>query len=353
MNNPASHMTLGILAGGRSSRMGKNKAELGAVNEEGTFLQHLVSLGSPFNDVIVSQDVEGRYSIPGIRTVTDRTEGYGPLEGIIRILEASWTEYAVIVATDMPNMTGELLQALTSRVKGTEGCVVLTKEGRPEPLCSVYSKKTLGELKVMISENLHSPRLLFDRVDTEFVGIEELGIDPLTVYNVNTPEEYEIYTASAERSEKPPKKWYEGPGYPPVFGICGTKKTGKTSIMVAVVSQLTARGYKVAAIKHDGHDFEPDSPGTDSFFVRRAGANDTAVFSDSHVSYNQDLEGAAPGEVLENLLRLAGSRPDIVLVEGLKNESHPKLDLNENPQELTEENFTRITDYIEKTYLKV
>ena len=49
---------------------------------------------------------------------------------------------------------------------------------------------------------------------------------------------------------------------PVLFGVAGDKNTGKTTLMEELIRRLTNRGWKVAAIKHDGHDFEADREGT-------------------------------------------------------------------------------------------
>ena len=66
---------------------------------------------------------------------------------------------------------------------------------------------------------------------------------------------------------------------PFVAAISGIKNSGKTTFLEHLVPVLRARGLRVAVIKHDGHDFTPDVPGTDSFRMRQAGADGVAVYS--------------------------------------------------------------------------
>ena len=75
----------------------------------------------------------------------------------------------------------------------------------------------------------------------------------------------------------------------------------------------------MAVVKHDGHDFEPDVPGTDSFCHRKAGAYGTAVFSDHRFLVTKECKG-----ITEQELFLHFPEADIILVEGLKNSSYPK-----------------------------
>lgn len=111
---------------------------------------------------------------------------------------------------------------------------------------------------------------------------------------------------------------------PLIYCICGLKNTGKTTLITRLVPILTGKGYRVAVVKHDGHDFEPDVPGTDSFRHRKAGAYGTAVFSDHRFLVTKECEG-----VTETEMFLHFPEADIILVEGLKKSSYPKYVCND------------------------
>ena len=83
---------------------------------------------------------------------------------------------------------------------------------------------------------------------------------------------------------------------PVLFGVAGDKNTGKTTLMEELIRRLTNRGWKVAAIKHDGHDFEADREGTDSWRHYHAGAYGTVVFSNRKYQLCQGRKGYFPGE---------------------------------------------------------
>lgn len=107
---------------------------------------------------------------------------------------------------------------------------------------------------------------------------------------------------------------------PYIFGVSGQKNTGKTKLMCGLVRELTKRGFKVATIKHDGHEFEPDRPGTDSFCHYEAGAFGTAVFSDT--TYMVVKRERTTAMELAKLFPEA----DVILVEGMKHGLHPKFE---------------------------
>ncbi len=122
-----------------------------------------------------------------------------------------------------------------------------------------------------------------------------------------------------------------------VFAISGYKNSGKTTLTVKLVERLTQMGYRVATIKHDGHDFEPDVPGTDSYRHRKAGAYGSAVFSGNRwmVTKEQpmDLEEKKIDE--QDLMQMF-PEADIILLEGFKQSSWPKY-FCRYPEEIPDE----------------
>ena len=66
---------------------------------------------------------------------------------------------------------------------------------------------------------------------------------------------------------------------PAVLAVSGLHNSGKTTLLEKLLPALRSRGLKVGIIKHDGHDFTPDVPGTDSYRLREAGAEGVAVYS--------------------------------------------------------------------------
>lgn len=118
---------------------------------------------------------------------------------------------------------------------------------------------------------------------------------------------------------------------PFVFAVSGYKNTGKTTLITRLVPELTRRGYRVAVIKHDGHDFTPDVPGTDSYRHREAGAYGTAVYSDDLFMVTKTWSHTDVDFLIPMF-----PEADIILIEGLKNSDYPKYICN-YPQEMPAE----------------
>lgn len=111
----------------------------------------------------------------------------------------------------------------------------------------------------------------------------------------------------------------------PVFGIAGWKNSGKTTMTERLVAAITARGFRVATVKHAHHAFDIDHEGTDSHRHRTAGAVETALVSGRRWAVMHELRDEAEPSLTEILARL--SPCDLVLVEGYKREPLPKLEL--------------------------
>ena len=112
------------------------------------------------------------------------------------------------------------------------------------------------------------------------------------------------------------------PRAPRVIGIAGWKNSGKTTLVERLVGEFVRRGWRVATIKHAHHDADIDKPGTDSFRHRLAGAAEVALVGGRRYAIMH--EGPEP-TLAEVMARLTPC--DLVLVEGYKRESHPKIEV--------------------------
>lgn len=121
-----------------------------------------------------------------------------------------------------------------------------------------------------------------------------------------------------------------------IFAISGYKNSGKTTLTEKLVRRLTQMGYRVATIKHDGHDFDPDVPGTDSYRHRTAGAYGTAVFSRGRWMVVKEQPGEPEKQINEHNLIAMFPEADIILLEGFKHSSWPKY-FCRYPEEIPDE----------------
>ena len=109
---------------------------------------------------------------------------------------------------------------------------------------------------------------------------------------------------------------------PVVICVSGVKNSGKTTLLRNVIPILKQMGLRVAVIKHDGHDFTPDVPNTDSYMLKQAGADTVAVYSSKRYLLVCDAADTA----LEDMLKLM-PESDLVLVEGAKRANYPRIEV--------------------------
>jgi molybdopterin-guanine dinucleotide biosynthesis protein B len=111
-----------------------------------------------------------------------------------------------------------------------------------------------------------------------------------------------------------------------VLGVAGYSGSGKTTLLEQLVPRLVARGLRVSVVKHAHHAVEIDRPGKDSWRHRAAGAQEVLVTSSSRWAIVRELRGAAEPTLEEHIARL--SPCDLVLVEGWKRSTIPKLEMH-------------------------
>lgn len=109
-----------------------------------------------------------------------------------------------------------------------------------------------------------------------------------------------------------------------VIGIAGWKNSGKTTLTERLVGALSERGWRVSTIKRAHHDADVDTPGTDSHRHRVAGAREVLLVTAARWALMHEVRDEAEPDLDAMLARL--SPCDVVLVEGYKHGSHPKIE---------------------------
>jgi molybdopterin-guanine dinucleotide biosynthesis protein MobB len=109
-----------------------------------------------------------------------------------------------------------------------------------------------------------------------------------------------------------------------LYGVTGWKNAGKTGLMERLVTEFTARGLSVSTLKHAHHSFDIDQPGRDSHRHRQAGAQQVLLSSATRWALMSELRDTGEPTMSELLAQLAPV--DLVLVEGWKRDSHPKIE---------------------------
>ena len=113
---------------------------------------------------------------------------------------------------------------------------------------------------------------------------------------------------------------------PPVVSVVGHSNSGKTTLVEKIVPELRSRGYRVATVKH-AQEIQLDQPGTDSWRHIAAGSQTMVLATGDRVV----LIKPTPALVgLDEVVRLLGEDYDIIIAEGFKGESAPKIEVQRN-----------------------
>ena len=113
----------------------------------------------------------------------------------------------------------------------------------------------------------------------------------------------------------------------PLLGFAAPSGTGKTTLLCRLIPSLRGVGVRVGLIKHAHHAFEVDQPGKDSYELRKAGACPVLITSQNRRVILFDHAETKDPELQQELSFLDTRDLDLVLVEGFKRESFPKIEL--------------------------
>ena len=188
-----------ILAGGKSSRMGRDKASLTLGHK--TFLQRIAAEldACGFQEKYVSLGIGEKTEIHipvGWTAVRDRYRDCGPLGGIHAALSACRAEWALFVSCDTPLYRKELAELLISKIPGPQLLIPVTPDGRWHMTCALWRKTLLPEVeaqlksgdyrlrKLCLKDGGPSPGTVLVRLEGEQAAFAEM------LNNINTEEDY-------------------------------------------------------------------------------------------------------------------------------------------------------------------
>lgn len=187
---PIADITGVILAGGKSTRYGRNKA-LEMLGEK-TLIERVVeTMSSIFQEVILMTNTPSDYAPLGLRMYEDLVKGLGPIGGIYTALKVINTDSAFVVGCDMPFLNKNLIIHMVSIQPGFD--VVVPRMGwKIEALHAIYRKSCLKHIKRNISQKIYQLIRLFQFVVVRYVEEEEIRqFDPelKSFLNINRPQD--------------------------------------------------------------------------------------------------------------------------------------------------------------------
>ena len=191
-----------VLAGGRSSRMGADKAFLPLGGN--IFLSIALRNARAVCPEPLIVGEAARYAAFGM-VVEDRFRGCGPLGGIHAALCATKTEWNLMLSVDLPLMVPEFLGWIVNEAtSGEQFVTVPRRNGRCEPLCAVYRPAVLPVIEQALHAGDFRVDRIFSKVPTRYVSeadVHSAGFHDEIFRNVNTPEDYELVKRQLRKSE--------------------------------------------------------------------------------------------------------------------------------------------------------
>ena len=184
-----------ILSGGKSSRMGTNKALL-KINDKTNIERIADSLKPHFDDIILVTNDPEQYRFLGLKMVEDHFLDKGPLAGIHAGLAASDYETNFTIACDMPFVSGELARALVNMGRNYDAVVPIIN-GRLQTLFAVFKKKVTTEIEQCIESGRLPIKHLLEHLNVLYVPEKDLSLDCSNIdlervfFNMNHPNEYQ------------------------------------------------------------------------------------------------------------------------------------------------------------------
>lgn len=187
-----------ILCGGRSRRMGVDKATI--TFDGSTLLERALARLDEVCDPVLIAGGDAPRTVAGRRSVVDVVPGAGPLSGLVAALRASPHRLLAVVAVDLPWVDPRLIRLLAERIGDCDVAVCETANGL-EPLHAVYSTSILGAAETALAGDDRSLRHLIERsraVRLAEIEWRDLGISDRFPRNINTARDL------AEVSRMPP-----------------------------------------------------------------------------------------------------------------------------------------------------
>ena len=185
-----------ILAGGRSSRFGSNKALAQCADQP--MIQHAAQiLAALFPETLLVTNSPDEYAFLGWPTTSDRFKGAGPVAGIHAALQTIKSSKAFICACDMPNLHSDFIKYLVA-IHGKWDAVIPRHQQGIEPLHAVYSKSCLPVFEQSLQADERKLANVLEKLHVHWVEEQEIrrfSLDLSVFYNVNRPGDMQQYIA--------------------------------------------------------------------------------------------------------------------------------------------------------------
>ncbi len=187
------NISCAIIAGGKSSRFGSNKA-VAAWDAHGSVISAVIkSVSHVTSNIMIIAGDQQPYQSLHLPVYPDIIPGYGPLSGIHAALSLSSTDRVLILACDMPAISSHFLEYLISVISWAPVVVPVSTSG-PEPLHAIWHRSLMPLIEQFIAQGTTGLRDILSRLPCRFITLKEIiahGLDPLSLVSANTPDALE------------------------------------------------------------------------------------------------------------------------------------------------------------------
>lgn len=305
-NETQDNVTGVLLAGGASTRMGRDKAGL-MLEGQPLFARVHRALSLVCGQVLIAGD-RPDLATDNCPAYVDRFPG-SALGGLHTALSHVGTEWVCVSPCDLPYPSPRLLRALLDRRGPAVDAVVPRHANGSEPLIACYRRAILPQVEEQLQQGQLRLTALLDRLRVTWLGPADLPSGwRRALRNLNAPDDY-------SRLQAPP----------PAVTFIARSGTGKTTLVEQVIRELVRRGWTIGALKHDAHRFEIDVEGKDTWRMTQAGATVTAICSPAKQAVMRQFELEPP---VEELIAREFIGVDLVVTEGFKRSSLPKIEVH-------------------------
>lgn len=328
-----------ILAGGLARRMNGAEKGLQPLNHQPLIAHILQRLQPQLNAVngkiflnINRSFEQYQQQFPELEYYQDEIPDFqGALSGMLTGLRTIESDYLLFVPCDSPFLPTQLLPKLLTALLINQADIAYAHDGeRAHPTFALVHRSLAQALADYLQTGERRLYQFFRQQKSVAVDFSD---QKAAFRNFNTLED--LIKVELQ------------PSRPAVLAITGYSGTGKTTLLEKLIPKLTACNLKVGLIKHSHHNIEVDKKGKDSHRLRLAGANPTAIACDERWALMTETPDQAVDfhQILTHFPNV-----DLVLVEGFKHETLPKIQLHrqgiEKPlPELDKWTIATATDY--------
>lgn len=307
-------MTLLIIAGGKSSRLGVDKrfVEVGGVG----LLENILRKASAFEFsekfLCVEEELPALKILAerfGARLVVDVIHDAGPMAGLANGLRHVETDWALALSGDLPFFDFNALRPLMNNLPDTQALIPICG-GRRQMLTAFY-RRDLAE--IFSHELQRGQRKIFAALEKVPHTFAELSAEEI-FFNVNTRADLRLARGRADNLSRVK---------PVISVVAPCSGTGKTTFIERLIKIFAAQGIRVGVVKSDAHGFNIDVAGKDSFRFQEAGARSVAVVSPQGWFMIQQTDER------ENFLAVAEKMTDVdlILTESRTHGTFPAISL--------------------------